>query len=58
MCIQGEREVTREEGIQFARRNKSLFIEASAKTKDGVQLAFEELVQKVRYLLRARIAQN
>ena len=24
-----------------------LFIEASAKTKDGVQCAFEELVQKV-----------
>ena len=24
-----------------------LFIEASAKTKDGVQMAFEELVQKV-----------
>lgn len=27
-----------------------LFIEASAKTKDGVQMAFEELVQKVHLL--------
>ena len=26
-----------------------LFIEASAKTKDGVQCAFEELVQKVHF---------
>ncbi len=28
-----------------------LFIEASAKTKDGVLCAFEELVQKVQSLL-------
>lgn len=45
--FKGDREVQREEGIQFARRHKTLFIEASAKTKDGVQYAFEELVQKV-----------
>ncbi|XP_063224218.1 ras-related protein Rab-18-B-like isoform X1 [Bacillus rossius redtenbacheri] len=42
-----DRQVSREEGIQFARRHQTLFIEASAKTKDGVQCAFEELVQKV-----------
>lgn len=33
--------------MKFARRHKTLFIEASAKTKDGVQCAFEELVHKV-----------
>lgn len=44
---QENREVSREEGMRFARRHASLFIEASAKTRDGVQCAFEELVQKV-----------
>ncbi|CAH0556758.1 unnamed protein product [Brassicogethes aeneus] len=41
------REVSREEAMKFARRHQTLYIEASAKTKDGVQCAFEELVHKI-----------
>ena len=41
------REVTRDEGVKFARKHSMLFIEASARTREGVQIAFEELVEKV-----------
>lgn len=41
------REVTTEEGLNFARRHQTLFIESSAKTADNVECCFEELVQKV-----------
>eukprot|EP00736_Rhodelphis_marinus_P008375 Rmarinus@m.21643 len=41
------REVERSEGEDFAREKSMLFIESSAKTRVGVQQAFEELVQKV-----------
>ncbi|XP_013421908.1 ras-related protein Rab-18A [Lingula anatina] len=41
------REISREEGLKFARKHRTLFIEASAKTKEGVQCAFEELVEKI-----------
>lgn len=42
-----DREVTREEGIAFAREQSTLFIESSAKTAVGVQDTFEELVRKI-----------
>mmetsp|Transcript_9165 Transcript_9165/g.17795 ORF Transcript_9165/g.17795 Transcript_9165/m.17795 type:complete len:198 (+) Transcript_9165:19-612(+) len=41
------REVTRAEGIEFARDRGMLFIECSAKSKTGIIQAFEELVQKI-----------
>ncbi|KAK0417291.1 hypothetical protein QR680_012924 [Steinernema hermaphroditum] len=41
------RVVTREEGLQFAKKHRMLFIEASAKTREGVQCAFEELIEKI-----------
>ncbi|KAI5608847.1 ras-related protein Rab-18-B [Silurus asotus] len=41
------REVDRNEGLKFARKHSMLFIEASAKTRDGVQCSFEELVEKI-----------
>lgn len=45
--LQLDREVSREEGLDFAKKYRMLFIEASAKTREGVQCAFEELIEKV-----------
>ncbi|XP_017763906.1 PREDICTED: ras-related protein Rab-18-B [Eufriesea mexicana] len=41
------RAVSTEEGLQFARRHQTLYIESSAKTADGIKCCFEELVQKI-----------
>eukprot|EP00026_Physarum_polycephalum_P013656 Phypoly_transcript_14080.p1 GENE.Phypoly_transcript_14080~~Phypoly_transcript_14080.p1 ORF type:complete len:205 (+),score=28.32 Phypoly_transcript_14080:179-793(+) len=41
------REVSREEAVEFARSQAMLFIECSAKTRLGVQQAFEELVMRI-----------
>ncbi|CEI86524.1 Putative Ras-like protein Rab-18 [Rhizopus microsporus] len=40
------RVVSYEEGLNFARKLQTLFVECSAKTKVGVRQAFEELVEK------------
>lgn len=41
------RAVPRERGQAFAQKHRMLFIESSAKTQEGISLAFEELVQKI-----------
>lgn len=42
-----QREVSVEEAEAFARRQACMYIEASAKTREGVRQAFEEVVQKM-----------
>nr|XP_027073590.1 ras-related protein RABC1-like [Coffea arabica] len=44
---EGERSVTKKEGIDFAKEYGTLFIECSAKTQLNVQLCFEELILKI-----------
>jgi Ras-related protein Rab-18 len=43
----GSRTVSKKEGSAFARENNMLFIEASAKTQDGINQAFDEVIQKI-----------
>ena len=49
-----QRTVSREEGSELARSLGTMFFECSAKTKVGVQNAFEELLLKVCLHLNAR----
>ena len=42
-----QREVSVEEAQSFARKQAMMYIEASAKTRAGIQQAFEEVVQKI-----------
>ncbi|XP_072954416.1 ras-related protein RABC2a-like [Typha angustifolia] len=44
---ENERAVTREEGIAFAQKCGSLFLECSAKTRANVEKCFEELALKI-----------
>ena len=42
-----QREVSVEEATTFARKQAMMYIEASAKTRAGIQQSFEEVVQKI-----------
>lgn len=44
---QSNREVSRDEGIRFAKKHRTLFLETSAKTNEGVKETFEEVVRKI-----------
>jgi len=41
------REVTRDEGENFAKRSRALFYEMSAKKYDEINICFEELIKKI-----------
>ena len=45
--LDGERVVSRQQGIDFARRNAMMYIETSARTAEGVKNAFQEVVVRV-----------
>ena len=45
--MDSDRVVSKDEGLKCARTHQMMFIEASAKTREGVQCAFEELVEKI-----------
>lgn len=44
---QPNREVSRDEGIRFAKKHRTLFLETSAKTSEGVKETFDEVVRKI-----------
>lgn len=39
--------MTKEEGLEYAKQRTALFIETSAKTSEGVAMAFEEVLLKI-----------
>ena len=42
-----DRVVSHDEGVNFSRRNRALFLETSARTSFGINLAFNELTDKI-----------
>ncbi|GAB0094976.1 ras-related protein Rab-18 [Sergentomyia squamirostris] len=44
---QPNREMSRDDGFKFAKKHRTLFVETSAKTSEGVKSAFEEVVRKI-----------
>lgn len=42
-----DRAITRDDGFRFAKKHRTMFIETSARTNEGVRDAFEEVVRKV-----------
>ncbi|KAL7668660.1 hypothetical protein ACOME3_009354 [Neoechinorhynchus agilis] len=45
--LENERQITREQGEQFAQRHQMMFMETSAKSSHNVEQAFEELTLKI-----------
>jgi Rab family protein len=58
------REVTKEEGENFASRNKTLFFEMSAKKYDEINRCFEDLIRKIyenkkeHYKMSSKVSMN
>lgn len=44
---QPNRELSRDDGFRFAKKHRTMFLETSAKTSEGVRDAFQEIVRKV-----------
>lgn len=42
-----KREVSRDDGLRFAKKHQTIFVETSAKTSEGVGDAFEEVVRRI-----------
>ena len=45
--LEAEREVTYEEGLEFAKRNKLIFFETSAKTSENVDDTFVHVTRTI-----------
>ncbi|KAJ3448747.1 ras and ef-hand domain-containing protein [Anaeramoeba flamelloides] len=44
--LKEEEDITKEEGLEFARKHQMMFIQTSAKTKEGIIQAFDELAMQ------------